>query len=265
MQCPQCHQPQTYDDAQFCSNCGFAVLNTLSFEGKKLSSKFLAFPTRIYKGLGLTAIGGAAMLFGILLWDVGAPLEILTRLVAIGSFFVAALGVIHLLLAFRVFDFPPLNYLFELLKHKQSQENNSTDENTDNEHTDNLNQKFDRLFKRFKPKKKYLERVMIKSADEVLFLKAGEVDWIEPDGNYLKIHKGKETHLLRETMKSIESKLDPKQFVRIQRSAIVNVERINKLHPLFRGEYVVILADGTRLTSTRGYRHKLQEAFDADL
>jgi two-component system LytT family response regulator len=66
-------------------------------------------------------------------------------------------------------------------------------------------------------------------------------------------------------MNALEAKLDPKQFVRIHRSAIVNVERVKKLYPLFRGEYEVVLSDDTCLTSSRSYRQNLQEVFGAEL
>jgi two-component system LytT family response regulator len=64
---------------------------------------------------------------------------------------------------------------------------------------------------------------------------------------------------MRETMTSLESKLDPARFIRIHRSTIVATDAIAELEPLFQGDYVVVLRDGTRLTSSRGYRANLQE------
>ena len=75
----------------------------------------------------------------------------------------------------------------------------------------------------------------------------------------MRLHVGTEAHLLRETMNSIESRLNPETFFRIHRSHIVNIERIKELQPWFNGEYVVILRNGARLTLSRGYREKLQE------
>jgi two-component system LytT family response regulator len=77
----------------------------------------------------------------------------------------------------------------------------------------------------------------------------------------LKLHVGKESHLLRETMNGLEARLDPEKFLRIHRSTIVNIERIQELQPWFHGDYVVLLRDGTKLTLSRSYRQKLQELF----
>lgn len=99
----------------------------------------------------------------------------------------------------------------------------------------------------------------IRSAGRVFFLKTEEIDWIEAAGNYVRLHTGRDAHLLRETMNALEAKLDPDKFLRIHRSTIINIERIKEMHPLFRGEHVVILRDGTRLTLGRGYRDRLQE------
>ena len=92
----------------------------------------------------------------------------------------------------------------------------------------------------------------MKSGGRVFFLRADEIDWIEAAGNYVRLHLGEDSHLLRETMNSIEARLDPRRFFRIHRSHIVNIERIKELQPWFNGEYVVILQNGARLTLSRG-------------
>jgi two-component system, LytTR family, response regulator len=102
------------------------------------------------------------------------------------------------------------------------------------------------------------DRIAVKSEGRVVFVKTGDIDWVEAADNYVSLHVGKDSHLLRETMTSIESRL-PKQFLRISRSTIVNTERIKELQPLFHGEYAVILRDGTRLTLSRSHRDKLQQ------
>ena len=121
-----------------------------------------------------------------------------------------------------------------------------------------LSQRLLALLKDIKPAQKYTERLVIKSSGRVFFLRVDEIDWIESAGNYLRLHVGSEDHLLRDTMNSIETKLDPEKFYRIHRSTIVNVERIKELQPWFRGDYMVILRDGTQLTLSRTYRDKLQ-------
>ena len=115
------------------------------------------------------------------------------------------------------------------------------------------------LLQDLKAEKKILERFVIKNAGRIFFLKATEIDWIEASGNYVRLHVGSESHLLRETMNELETQLDPDKFLRIHRSHIVNIERIKEMQPWFQGEYVVILHDGTRLTLSRGYREKLNE------
>ena len=117
------------------------------------------------------------------------------------------------------------------------------------------------LLQNLKSEPKHLERLMIKSQGRVFFLRTGEIDWIEAEGNYLRLHVGREAHLLRETMTGLEAKLDPEKFLRIHRSALVNIERIKELQPLFSGDYTVILRDGTQLTLSRSYHAKLQELF----
>jgi two-component system, LytTR family, response regulator len=102
------------------------------------------------------------------------------------------------------------------------------------------------------------DRIAVKGDGRVLFVKTGDIDWIEAADNYVSLHVGKESHMLRETMTALESRL-PKQFLRISRSTIVNTERIKELQPLFHGEYTVILRDGTKLTLSRSHRDKLQQ------
>jgi two-component system LytT family response regulator len=117
------------------------------------------------------------------------------------------------------------------------------------------------LLEDVRPGRKYLDRVVIKSASRVFFLRVEEIDWIEAAGNYLKLHAGAEAHLLRETMGNLEARLDPDKFLRIHRSTIVNIERIQELQPWFHGDYVVLLCDGTKLTLSRSYRQKFQDHF----
>lgn len=109
------------------------------------------------------------------------------------------------------------------------------------------------------------ERLVIRSAGRVSFLRVDEIDWVEAEGNYVRLHAGAASHLLRETMKGIEAKLDPDRFIRIHRSTIVNTDRIKELQPLFHGEYAVILRDGTRLTASRGPENKIRRLIDANV
>jgi two-component system LytT family response regulator len=111
----------------------------------------------------------------------------------------------------------------------------------------------------------YLRRFVIKSGGRATILAVRDIDWIEAEGDYVKLHTGKTSHLLRETMKRIEARLDPVRFVRIHRSTIVNIERIKEIQPFFHGEYVVLLHDGTSLKLARGYRQHLETALGGGL
>ena len=103
------------------------------------------------------------------------------------------------------------------------------------------------------------DRLVVKSGGRLFFLRADEIDWVEAAGNYVRLHVGSTSNLLRETMNAIEGRLDPEKFFRIHRCRIVNMERIQELQPWLNGEYAVLLRTGTRLTLSRGYREKLQE------
>ncbi len=107
-------------------------------------------------------------------------------------------------------------------------------------------------------KPEYLARIAVRDRDKVRFVRSTDLDWIEASGNYLVLHAGKENHVLRETLTSLESQLSPKEFFRINRSALVNVDRVRHVEPTFNDEHIVVLADGTKLTLTRGLR-ELQE------
>jgi two-component system LytT family response regulator len=102
------------------------------------------------------------------------------------------------------------------------------------------------------------DRIAVRNNGRVVFVKLEEIDWIEASDNYVCLHCARETHVVRETMSELESRLNPAHFLRVHRSAIVNLDRIKELQPWFRGDYRVILRDGTELTLTRNHREKLE-------
>ena len=102
------------------------------------------------------------------------------------------------------------------------------------------------------------ERLMVRSDGRLYFVRIDDIDWVEAAGNYVKLHVGRDTHLMRETMSGIEKMLDPSRFLRIHRSAIVNLDRVREMQPWFSGEYTVILRDGTQLRLSRVYRDRLE-------
>ena len=106
-------------------------------------------------------------------------------------------------------------------------------------------------------------RLAVKVEGRVLLLELDQIDWIEADGNYVRIKAGAESYSLREGISRIYRRLDPKRFVRIHRSIIVNVRRIRELQPCNSGEYMVVLKDGKELSCSRGYRAGLRQLFAA--
>jgi len=108
-----------------------------------------------------------------------------------------------------------------------------------------------------------LDRLVIRTRGKVFFLKPSQIDWVEADGKHVKLHAGRETHVVRQQLKRLEPRLAPHGFVRVHRSAIVNVDRIKELEPWFHGEYVVVLKDGTKLTSSAAHSEALHRIIDA--
>jgi two-component system LytT family response regulator len=106
-------------------------------------------------------------------------------------------------------------------------------------------------------RQQYAERLMVKAAGRVVFLRVDEIDWIEAAGSYVRLRAGREAHLLHEGITSLATRLDPARFARIHRSTIVNLDRVRELQPWFHGDAVAILRDGTRLQVSRMYRDAL--------
>jgi len=105
----------------------------------------------------------------------------------------------------------------------------------------------------------YRSRLVVKTGGNVVLVPVEDIDWIDADGDYVRIHVGKAAHTVRETMHHLEAELDPARFVRIHRSTIVNLTRVKELQPFYRGEFVAVLHDGTRLKLSRGCRDTLEE------
>jgi len=102
-------------------------------------------------------------------------------------------------------------------------------------------------------------KLAVKSGGHVVWVKLEEIDWIGSADNYAELHVGAKSHLLRETLGTLEARLAPGKFVRISRSAIVNAQRIKELHRLFYGGCELVLNDGTRLTVSRRHRDRLKQ------
>jgi two-component system, LytTR family, response regulator len=102
-----------------------------------------------------------------------------------------------------------------------------------------------------------IERVLVKSGGRAVFVRVDEIDWIEAQGNYLRLHRGGDSYLMRQTMGEMEAGSDPRKFVRIHRSTIVNIERVKHSGPMRHGDYAVQLHNGRVLPLSRSNRHKI--------
>jgi len=117
----------------------------------------------------------------------------------------------------------------------------------------------ERLLQALKSRHLPSQRLVIKSGTRMLFLQPEKVEWVEAEKDYVRLHVGKETHLVRETMNSFEKKLESRHFVRVHRSTIVNLDFVKEMKPLPSGEYDIVMRDGTPLRLSRGYRSRIIE------
>lgn len=165
--------------------------------------------------------------------------------------------------ALQAFDVHALDYLLKpFTRERMYRAISRAREHIEHKNQGNLDERLLALIADLRTGKKYLERLVVKSIGRVFFLKVDEIDWIEAAGNYVKLHVGRDGHMIRETMNGIETKLDPDKFLRIHRSTVVNIDRIKELHPLFSGDYAVILRNGTELALSRNYRERFLELFE---
>ena len=106
------------------------------------------------------------------------------------------------------------------------------------------------------------ERFLIRSAQRMYFVLADDIEWADAAGNYVRLHANGRAHLYRNTMKGVIARLDPRRFIRIHRSAIVNIDCVKQIEPYVHGEYVVTMCDGTRLTSSKAHNAGLRALLD---
>lgn len=162
--------------------------------------------------------------------------------------------------ALKAFDVSAVDYLlkpFDRKRFEQAVQRAKTRLAT--ERGSDLNQQTLALLQELKARTKYVERLLIKSGGRAFFLKTEEIDWISAEGKYVRLHSGRESYLLRESLGALESQLNPTQFLRIHRSTIVNIDHVKELQPWFHHEYQVVLRDGTELMLSRSCRKKLAE------
>lgn len=161
--------------------------------------------------------------------------------------------------ALKAFEAHALDYLLKPFKPARFKETvQRAREQLVNRQAGEMSKNLTALLAQVKPARETISRMAVKTGERTIFVKVEQIDYAESAGNYVVLHVGKENHVVRETMTALEEKLDPKRFVRISRSTLVNADQITELQPLFKGEHAVVLRNGKKLTMTRGVR-ELQE------
>ncbi|HEU4410738.1 MAG TPA: LytTR family DNA-binding domain-containing protein [Polyangiaceae bacterium] len=115
------------------------------------------------------------------------------------------------------------------------------------------------LLEELERREQYADRLVLKEDGRASFLRVSDIDWIEAAGKYAQVYAGGKRHPVRESITALEGRLDPRRFVRVNRSAIVHLDRVREVQGWFHGDFVLMLEDGTQITSSRGYRERLQE------
>jgi two-component system LytT family response regulator len=160
--------------------------------------------------------------------------------------------------AIRAFELHALDYLLKPFDQARFRDALShVKKQLSSRHSDSTRQQISALLENMKIRPEYLERLIIKADGRISFLNTRDIDWIEADDKYVHLHTSKTARMVRQTLSAMESQLDPRKFLRVHRSAIVNIDRIKELHPLFNGEHSIVLEDSTRLTLSRNYKDKL--------
>lgn len=105
----------------------------------------------------------------------------------------------------------------------------------------------------------YMERILVKNSQKNIFVDVSEIRWIESAGNYVKLHMADDTYMIRSSLKKLQTKLNPHQFVRIHRSRMVNIEEVEEIEPWFSGDSKVVLRNGKELRMSRNYKDNLEK------
>ncbi|QQS42792.1 MAG: LytTR family transcriptional regulator DNA-binding domain-containing protein [Acidobacteriota bacterium] len=166
--------------------------------------------------------------------------------------------------AVKAFEVSAIDYLLKPFDHERmamalDRAKTNLRERSDAERSEQLLD----LLNRLTGGRERLRRFVIKNNGRILLVPAEDVDWIESDGNYLILHCGNDRHLIRETLKNLEERLDPETFFRIHRSTIVNIDSVKELQKHFNDEHVVLMRSGKELILSRRYRGKLGEKLGA--
>ena len=162
--------------------------------------------------------------------------------------------------ALRAFDVHALDYLLKPFGRQRFQKAlERARQHLARERAGDLASRLLALVEEARPARRQTERLVVRSGARLVFVDIRQIDWIEAEGNYVRLHAGGDSYLQRDTMQAMEKRLGADYFIRIHRSRIVNVERVRELRLVPGGEYEAVLQSGERLRVSRLYRDKLQE------
>lgn len=161
--------------------------------------------------------------------------------------------------ALKAFEVHALDYLMKPFKKERFKDSlGRAKKNIEQGKEMLVNDKINDLLEYLEPNQEPISRILVKSADRYFFINDSDIDWIESEGNYVRIHTRKKSYLIRETMINMETKLDSDTFFRIHRSTIINVDKVKEMEPWFHGDYKVIMYNGEKLTLSRNYKELLK-------
>ena len=161
--------------------------------------------------------------------------------------------------ALQAFEAEALDYLLKPFDSLRFRETLQRVRRRLGENRDRLSEQISQLASRFGAGPQYLQRLVVKMEDRMILVNVEEVDWLEAAGNYVCVHAGKQSHVVRDSLNHLESCLDPARFARIHRSTLVNLNRIRELRPHWHGDYRITLHSGQVLPLSRRYREGLAE------
>lgn len=163
--------------------------------------------------------------------------------------------------AIRAFEVNAIDYLLKPInesRFKQAVERTIDRLQQPDRHAHDFDRNLLNLITGLRASQPYTTRFVVRSGTKLSFVRASDIDWIDVADNYVRLHVSGREHLVRDTLKSVESQLNPETFVRVHRSIIINLDRVETVEPYFHGEYVITIKDGARLRTSRSYSERLR-------
>lgn len=201
---------------------------------RALSRRFPVSGTRGWRSIAIHAAGAATLSFGLIVIScVLAAWIVMGQIVPSGAEVRSQLAGNWLLLTFALCAFAVVNHAVNLFRPASQ------------------------------PTPVAAKTVAIKTRGRMGYLDLDSIEWIESQGNYLALHAGGRSHLIRETLQSFASRLDPDRFIRVHRRVIVAIDRIREIQPLANGDSTLILQDGRALRASRSYRESVRKRWGA--